>query len=435
MIRQPEVAGRFYPESPSELKRQLKSFVIENADKADAVGVIMPHAGYIYSGAVAGAVISHIQIKDTFVIIGPNHTGQGQPLSIMSSGSWKTPLGTVEIDSELAQKILSYCPSLKEDTLAHQHEHSIEVQVPFLQYLKPDVKIVPIMLAVSGAAELQSLGSAIARAVRETGRDTVVLASSDMSHYEAQQTARSKDRQAIMAVLDLNPAELLKRVRELNISMCGYAPAAAMLWAALEMGTLKAELIKYQTSGDVTGDMSSVVGYAGVSVKRLSPLAKLAKEALETYIKERKVIKPVGLTPEMKEKAGTFVCIKKFGELRGCIGTFEPAHRNVAEEIIDNAIGSAVRDPRFESVQPSELKDLDYTVDVLTSPEPVKSKDDLDARRYGIIVAAGYRRGLLLPDLEGVDTVDQQIEICRQKGGITPDEPVELYRFAVKRYH
>ncbi len=435
MIRQPVAAGRFYTDSPVELKAQLKSFMVENAEKADAVGVVMPHAGYIYSGSVAGAVVSHIQIKDTFIIIGPNHTGLGLPLSIMSSGGWQTPLGEVEIDTELARKILSLCPYLKEDMLAHQSDHAIEVQLPFLQYYKPDVKIVPIMLAVSDPTILKSLGLAIAQAVRESGRAAVILASSDMSHYETQKSARQKDRQAIQAILDLNPEELLKVVEAKHISMCGYAPTAVMLWATAEMGALKAELIKYQTSGDVTKDMNSVVGYAGLIIKRLSPLVKLAKEALEAYVKERNFIQPTELTPEMKEQAGAFVCIKKFGELRGCIGTFEPTRKNVAEEVVENAIGSAAHDPRFEAVDPSELKDLDYTVDILTEPVLVKSKDELDPRKYGVIVAAGNRRGLLLPDLEGVDSVDQQIDICRQKGGIGPDEPVKLYKFEVKRYH
>lgn len=435
MIRQPVAAGRFYPDSPAELKAQLKSFMIENAEKADAVGVVMPHAGYIYSGAVAGAVVSHIQIKDTFIIIGPNHTGLGQPLSIMSSVSWETPLGEVRIDAELAKKIRSLCPYLKEDTLAHQSDHAIEVQLPFLQYYKPDVKIVPIMLAVSDPVVLKSLGLAIAQAVREIGRAAVILASSDMSHYETQKSARQKDRQAILAMLDLNPEELLKVVTAKHITMCGYAPVAVMLWASAEMGTLKAELIKYQTSGDVTKDLSSVVGYAGLVVKRLSPLVKLAKEALEAYVRVQKVLQPTEFTPEMREQAGVFVSIKKFGELRGCIGTFEPTEKNVAEEIVSNAIGSAAHDPRFEPVEPSELKDLDYSVDVLTRPVPIESKDELDPRKYGVIVAAGRRRGLLLPDLEGVDTVDQQIDICRQKGGIGQDEPVKLYRFEAKRYH
>jgi len=138
--------------------------------------------------------------------------------------------------------------------------------------------------------------------------------------------------------------------------------------------------------------------------------------------------------PEMKERAGVFVSLHKFDELRGCIGTFEPQRKNVAEEIITNAISSATRDPRFPSVDPSELKDLEYSVDVLTTPVPVESKDQLDPRKYGVIVECGYRKGLLLPDLEGVDTVDYQIDICRQKAGIDPDEPVKLYRFEVKRY-
>jgi AmmeMemoRadiSam system protein A len=164
------------------------------------------------------------------------------------------------------------------------------------------------------------------------------------------------------------------------------------------------------------------------------PLVELARKTVETYINEGKVLKPEEFTPEMKQKAGVFVSIHKLGELRGCIGTIEPQRSNLAEEIIVNAISSATRDPRFFPVTPDELKDLEYSVDVLTTPEPVKSQDQLDPKRYGCIVEAGWRKGLLLPDLEGVDTVDYQIDICRQKGGISPNEPVKLYRFEVRRY-
>jgi AmmeMemoRadiSam system protein A len=163
-------------------------------------------------------------------------------------------------------------------------------------------------------------------------------------------------------------------------------------------------------------------------------LVELAKKTVETFVKEGKVLKPEELTPEMKEKAGVFVSIHKLGELRGCIGTIEPQRSNLAEEVIANAIASATRDPRFFAIAPDELKDLDYSVDVLTTPERIKSPDQLDPKRYGAIVEAGWRKGLLLPDLEGVDTVDEQIDICRQKGGIAPNEPVKLYRFEVKRY-
>ena len=166
----------------------------------------------------------------------------------------------------------------------------------------------------------------------------------------------------------------------------------------------------------------------------MHPLVKLAKRTVESYVKEGRVVQAKRLTLEMKPKAGVFVSIHKGGELRGCIGTIEPQRKNVAEEIIANAISSAIRDPRFYPITADELDQLEYSVDVLTIPEPVKSQQQLDPRRYGVIVQCGGRKGLLLPDLEGVDSVDYQIDICRQKAGIAPDEPVKLYRFEVKRY-
>ena len=436
MVRNPVVAGQFYPRSPDQLRSMIRGLVDEKVVKEEVIGLLLPHAGYSYSGAVAGATISRIKFRDTFIIIGPNHTGSGKPLSIMIEGVWKTPLGEVEIDSALGKRILAASGYLQEDHIAHQYEHSIEVQLPFLQYFKPDIKFVPIILAYASGAIYKEIGKGIARAIKESNREVVIIASSDMTHYEPQESARKKDTQAIEAMLDLNEDELLKRVQELNISMCGYAPAVSLLSAAKELGVTGAELVKYQTSGDTSGDYASVVGYAGIILKGtlMSPLVKLAKETVETYIKQGKTPELKELTPEMEKRAGVFVSIHKSGELRGCIGTFEPVEKNVAEETIANAIGSATRDPRFSPIIPDELKDLDYSVDVLTHPEPVKSQDQLDPKKYGVIVQAGWRRGLLLPDLEGVDSVDQQIDICRQKAGIAPHEPVKLYRFEVKRY-
>src|SRR3989304_1699689 len=434
MIREAAVAGQFYPERPYELSSMIKKMVDETVAKEDVIGLIAPHAGYIYSGAVTGAVISRVKFKDTFIIIGPNHTGAGKPLSIMTEGVWRTPLGDTEIDSALAKKILESSKYLQEDSLAHEDEHSIEVQLPFLQYFKSNIKIVPIILSYAGGEAYKAIGKEIARAIKESGKEVVIIASSDMTHYEPQEYAREQDTQAIDAILALDEDLLLKRVKGLDISMCGYAPAVCLVSAAKELGTQGAKLIKYQTSGDTTGDYSSVVGYAGIVINGISPLAKLAKETIETYIMEGKVIKPKELVPEMREKAGVFVTIHKHGDLRGCIGPFDPATANVAEEIVRNAVSSATDAPRFEPVAPNELKDLDYSVDVLSSPEAVESKAQLDPKKYGVIVQAGWRRGLLLPDLEGVDTVEQQISISRQKAGIAPNEPIQLYRFEVKRY-
>jgi len=225
-------------------------------------------------------------------------------------------------------------------------------------------------------------------------------------------------------------------VRELSISMCAYAPAATMIAAANELGAGSTELVSYQTSGDTTGDYSAVVGYAGILIRTddMSPLVQLAKRTVETYVREGERLRPGNLTQEMDRKAGVFVSIHKHQELRGCIGTFEPAEVSIAQEIVSNAISSATRDPRFPPIGPVELDDLEYSVDVLTPPERIEGVGQLDPARYGVIVESGWRRGLLLPDLEGVDTVERQIEICRMKAGIDPDETVNLYRFEVKRH-
>jgi AmmeMemoRadiSam system protein B/AmmeMemoRadiSam system protein A len=437
MIRQPVVAGQFYPASASQLKTMIEKMVEEEAEKQEVIGLVSPHAGYVYSGPVAGAAISRVRFKDTFIILGPNHTGRGKPLSIMSEGKWQTPLGDVEIDSELARHLLSITRHLQEDDSAHVFEHSIEVQLPFLQYFRPDVRIVPIILSFASIDAYKEIGKEIARAIGETGREAVIMASSDMTHYEPHDVAARKDQQAIDAILRLDEDELFRRVEQHNISMCAYGPVACLITAAKELGATGAELVKYQTSGDTSGDYSAVVGYAGVIIKAVAmhPLVQLARDTIETYVASGDVISPPQeLTTEMEQRAGVFVSLHKLGELRGCIGTFEPTRPNVAEEIISNAISSATRDPRFPPVAPEELGDLEYSVDVLTKPKPIKNKKALDPRKYGVIVECGFRKGLLLPDLEGVDTVDQQINICCQKAGILPGEPINLYRFEVKRY-
>jgi MEMO1 family protein len=434
MIREPAVAGQFYPSSPAQLQKLIKGMVDDQAEKSDVIGLVLPHAGYIYSGPVVGAVLSRIKFKDTFIIMCPNHTGQGKLYSIMTEGTWKTPLGQVEVDQELAKKILSGSRYLEEDTTAHLFEHAIEVQLPFLQYFQPRLKIVPIVMAQGNSATYKEIGRELAKAITTLKRDVVIIASSDMTHYETGESVKEKDTRAIEAILNLDEDELLRRVDRFDITMCGYGPAVSLLTAAKELGAGRAELVRYRNSGDETGEYSSVVGYAGIIIIPMSPIARLARQTVEMYIREGKVPMVEHLTPEMKERSGVFVSIHKQGALRGCIGTFEPQTENVAREIIANAISSATRDPRFSPISRSELKDLDYSVDVLTHPVPVDNKDKLDPRKYGVIVESGWKKGLLLPDLEGVDTVDQQIDICCQKAGISPGEKTNLYCFEVKRY-
>lgn len=267
MIREAVAAGRFYPGSASELREMMATLVDKTAKKEAAIGLLMPHAGYPYSGAVAGATISRVKLKDTFIIMGPSHTGVGQPFSIMTEGVWQTPLGEVEIDQALGKKLLAASDYLRDDETAHIYEHAVEVQIPFLQYLKPDIKIVPIILAYAAAEVYKEIGRDIAGAIKESKGKVVIIASGDMTHYEPQEIAEEKDKQAIEAMLKLDEDELTQRYEELDISMCAYGPAVCLISAAKELGATGAELVRYQTSGDTTGDYSSVVGYAGIIFK------------------------------------------------------------------------------------------------------------------------------------------------------------------------
>jgi AmmeMemoRadiSam system protein B len=266
MIRSAAVAGQFYPAQPKALRQELDSFLTGKAKFENVIGVVSPHAGYVYSGAIAGQTISSIHIPAEVIILGPNHRGQGHPGAVYASGYWQTPLGEVAVAEGLAQSILADCPELADDSFAHTYEHSLEVQVPFLQAIREDVRIVPICLSHWSLEQLIELGSRLGRLINKRADKPLILASSDMSHYEPGDVARIKDHQAIDRILALDPEGLYRVVRDNRISMCGVIPTVVMLAAALVMGATSAELIRYGNSGDVTGDQSEVVGYAGLVV-------------------------------------------------------------------------------------------------------------------------------------------------------------------------
>lgn len=263
MIRKPVVAGQFYPQTEEGINKMLSKMIDPASEKQEAKAVILPHAGYVYSGYVAGATISKVVIKKTAVILGTDHTGAGSPFSIMTKGSWLTPLGEAKIDTEIAESILKNSSLLKEDSLAHLYEHSIEVEIPFLQYLRKDIKIVPIVISRSGIENYQLLGREIAEGFKKIGRSVLFVASTDMTHYESKPAAEEKDRLAIDAILALDEEKLFHVVEENNISMCGVAPTCTLISVCRDLGAQKSGLVKYQTSGDITGDYASVVGYAG----------------------------------------------------------------------------------------------------------------------------------------------------------------------------
>ncbi len=265
-VRHPAVAGRFYPGDAKVLRRDVQSYVAAGGEKVSALGCVVPHAGYMYSGHVAGAVYARLELPRRYVILCPNHTGMGEPLAIMSAGRWGTPLGEARIDEALAGELMHGYRWLAEDSAAHRAEHALEVQLPFLQALQPEFSFVPIALGTANYEVLASLGEAMASVLAAQKEQALIIASSDMNHYEPDAITRIKDGKAIEKLLARDARMLYEVVVREDISMCGFGPAVAMLAAASRLGATSAELVKYATSGDISGDRSAVVGYAGVIV-------------------------------------------------------------------------------------------------------------------------------------------------------------------------
>jgi AmmeMemoRadiSam system protein B len=268
MIREPAVAGQFYPANPHHLRRDIQSYLVPSEPLLDAGGIVAPHAGYMYSGAVAGAAYSAVRIPGRFILLGPNHTGRGTALALHPAGQWRTPLGLADIDDEISKLLLSECDLLAEDKAAHAREHSLEVQIPFLQVLAGSPRFAAVCIGTADYGTLETLGHALARVIRKVSEPVLLIASSDMSHYERADVASRKDRCAIDEMVDLNPKGLYQTVMEKDISMCGFAPAVALLTACRDLGAREGRLIRYANSGDVSGDYGQVVGYAALAVCR-----------------------------------------------------------------------------------------------------------------------------------------------------------------------
>jgi len=265
--RKPAVAGYFYPGRAEHLRKMVERIVDEECEKEKAICVISPHAGFEYSGAVAGAVFSSVQLPDQFIILGPSHRTIQSPIAIMKEGVWETPLGNVQIESRLAELIMKHTPLITQDEKAHLSEHSLEVQLPFIQYFKEDIQIVPVCISpYISFEELEELGKALSIGIKEFNEEVMIVASTDMSHYVHQEVAKKKDFLAIEKILQLDAKGLHDVVKREDISMCGFQPTTSAIVASKELGAEKATLIKYQTSGDTTGNYEEVVGYAGIRI-------------------------------------------------------------------------------------------------------------------------------------------------------------------------
>jgi AmmeMemoRadiSam system protein B len=266
MLRLPAVAGRFYPSDPAELTALIRKYggAEPGRPSIPARACLVPHAGYVYSGHVAGAVLARVALARKIIILGVRHYPRGEPAAILSSGAWRTPLGDARIDEGLAEALKKACPLLREDSVAHSAEHSLEVQLPFLQALARDFTFVPVALGTVQFESLVSVGEAIARVLAASQENVLLLTTSDLNHYQDDATTRIKDRKAIEQLLALEARGLYDTCRNEEISMCGLGPAVAMITALKVLGVKKTELVKYATSADVSGDRDAVVGYAGM---------------------------------------------------------------------------------------------------------------------------------------------------------------------------
>jgi MEMO1 family protein len=277
MVRSPAVAGTFYPADARELVRQVDEFCsgASQGAKPRVIACVVPHAGYMYSGHVAGAVYGELEIPRRCILLGPRHYRQGQPMAILSEGSWRTPLGDAEIDSPLAVALRDAYPQLRDDEVAHAREHSLEVQIPFLQRLAAtgarEFRFVPVVLVSDRYPVLEELGRAVARVIAKADAEgagpVLIIASTDLNHYESQEATQVKDSHAIDRILALDARGLYDTVRNEGITMCGYAAMVAAIVAARGLGATEARLVRYATSGDVNGDYSRVVGYAGIVIR------------------------------------------------------------------------------------------------------------------------------------------------------------------------
>jgi len=265
MLRLPAVAGQFYPANPQELVNLVRQFTQNTpANKTRVKACLVPHAGYVYSGHVSGAVLARIELPRKILILGVRHFPRGESAAILSEGAWRTPLGNAQIAHQLAQELKQECSLLREDALAHAQEHSLEVQLPFLQVLAPDFQFAPVALGTIRFEELQSIGEAIARVLRNSQEEILLLTTSDLNHFEDEMTTRKKDAKAIAQLEALNPRGLYDVCRTDSISMCGLGPAVAMLIALRTLGATRGETVEHATSAAVSGDHRRVVGYAGM---------------------------------------------------------------------------------------------------------------------------------------------------------------------------
>jgi len=413
-IRKAVWAGKFYEDRSEVLEKQLGSMLKMSESPGHTTrglqAVIVPHAGYPYSGPVAAYAYSLVQGADydTAVIIGTSHRYGFQGCSIYLKGGYETPLGITKIDEELAKKLskasgYGYIPQ------AHKEEHSIEVQIPFLQKSLPGVKIVPVMMGIPSKKTIFRLADAMAEIL--PGKKVLVIASTDMSHYLSKKEANTLDSETIGLIRASDTATLIKKIEKRENIMCGGGGVISALLYIGESKSLRIEILRYADSSAAGGPSDQVVGYLSAAVYSTPPITKfsltadekgelldLARSAVNRYVRNNEVITYEPQSPVLLSRKGAFVTLKKKQLLRGCIGYIEPV-TPLYKTVIQAAIYAASQDMRFKPVSDLELKDLNIEISVLTLPQKINDPDVITVGKHGLIISQGDKKGLLLPQV------------------------------------
>jgi AmmeMemoRadiSam system protein B/AmmeMemoRadiSam system protein A len=455
-IRAPAVAGAFYPEDAEELAAMVDTFLeaVEDVD-GEPIAVIAPHAGYVYSGWVAAYAFKELQgvAYDTIVIIGPNHRHPTfQDISVYAEGAFQTPLGYIPVDEEVAQALVDANERIVFDPEVHTAEHSIEVELPFLQRIYEDFEIVPIIIGQPTEENIESLTEALVQVLAD--RKALIIASSDMSHYPSYEDAIRVDTATLAAIETMNSQTVLattidsitKGVPNLSTCLCGQGPVLTAVKAAHQLGANQVTILQYANSGDspfVAPDRSRVVGYGAVmfwhyeppdlSVGEKAKLLTIARESIARYLEEGTLPQFTFTEPNLLRKSGAFVTLEQKGELRGCIGHIlaqQPLYTTVQQA----AVSAATEDTRFAPLTTEELEETSIEISVLSPLKRVTDVEEIDVGRHGLIIVAEGTSGLLLPQVASEEGWDRQefLEAVCRKAGLPEDawqKGAALYTF------
>lgn len=468
-VREPAVAGQFYPAEAKELTKQVDDFLAQAAVEKSTeaiLGLIVPHAGYVYSGQAAAYGFKQLEGEsvETVILIGNSHRAYFEGAAVYDEGYFKTPLGEVEVDSDLAQKIITENKKIKADKSVHALEHSLEVEIPFLQRTLKDFKILPILLGGNNKDDLRILSQAISKNI--VGKNVLVIASSDMSHYPPYEQAIYADKKTYEAILSGQIEKLEDTIAQLkkeNITntqtfLCGQGAVEVLMMVMENLEAKKIKLLKYANSGDTAEDKSAVVGYSAIGFygehrgsllnrEEQRRLLEIARQSVETYIKEGKVLTFSETDPVLNQKLGAFITLRKHGQLRGCIGRFTPPETGQASNnnpslyqvVAEMAIAAATQDIRFSPVQVNELSELEYEVSILSPMKEINDWHQIKLGKHGVQIKKDSRSGVFLPQVAtetGWDFETFMGELCSQKVGLSwncwQDKETELYIFTAQ---